>query len=65
MLQGNQIELEMLKKGLVNKKRKQKRRKRKKFTCHKCGAPMIYIDDTNVMACTGDKCVQYFIFDRI
>lgn len=62
MLYGNQMENELLKRNLIDRKQKIKPTKHKKFKCHKCGAPMIYIDNTNTMACSN--CNQYFIFDK-
>ena len=61
MLYGNQLEIEIKDKHLTHKKRKNKKSKRKQFTCHKCGKPMLYVDNTNVMSC---ECGQYFIFSN-
>ena len=62
MLYGNQLEVEMYNQGLINNKLKQKKNRRKKFNCVKCGEPMIRVDNTNVMACSA--CKNYFIFDK-
>lgn len=62
MLFGNQMEMELLDKGLIDTPRKQKKKKHKKFKCHKCGNDMIFVDETNIMVC--EKCNQFFIFDN-
>lgn len=33
---------------------KKKARPRKIQKCHRCGAPMEYIEETNILVCTGD-----------
>lgn len=60
MLYGNQLEVELLKTGLIDKRRPPKRPSKKKFKCVKCGAPMIRVNETNVMACSS--CKNWFIF---
>ena len=62
MLFGNALELALRKSGLVNKKRKKRKPRYKKFECKKCGAPMIRIEGTNIMSCS--KCANYYIFDK-
>lgn len=60
--------LNAMQKALVNagfaEEPKQRKRKPKNFKCRVCGAPMIIVDDSNIMTCSGDKCKNYFLFDR-
>lgn len=62
MLYGNQLEKELIYKGLLDTGRKKKKKTRKKFNCVKCGSPMLRIEDTNVMVCS--ECKNYFIFSK-
>ena len=64
MLLGNQMERALIKIGLANTPKPRKKPRHKKFTCHSCGEPMIIIEGTNTMACSNEKCKQYFIFDN-
>lgn len=47
--------------GLAQKPKKRKSKKRE-YQCNKCGAPMIRVENTNVMACSS--CQNFFIFDN-
>lgn len=49
--------------GLVEEP-KQRKPRLKQFNCKKCGKPMIRIEGTNTMACSGDKCNNFYIFDK-
>ena len=60
MLYGNQLEVAFRKNGIQNKI-KRKTPKHKQFKCHKCGQNMIFVDNTNIMAC---ECGQYFVFSN-
>lgn len=62
MLYGNALQIALQEKGLGETPKPRKIR-HKKFKCHTCGSPMQIIEGTNVMACTNEKCHQYFIFD--
>lgn len=44
-------------------KNKKRKNKQKQFKCHKCGSPMIQIENTNIMACSNEKCNNFFIFE--
>ena len=64
MLFGNQLERAMIKSGIIKENKvKKKKHKSKTFDCKKCGQPMIRIENTNIMACSG--CKNFFIFDSI
>ena len=58
-----------LQKALVNaglaEEPKERPHRGKKFKCRRCQSPMIKIPETNVMACSNEKCSQYFIFDKV
>ena len=62
----NALQRALVKAGLAEKPKERKRRNRKKFTCHKCGAPMIQLEDTNIMVCSKEdkNHTSFFIFDR-
>lgn len=64
MLLGNQMERALIKVGLANAPKPRKKPRHKKFICHVCGEPMVIIEGTNTMACSNEKCKQYFIFDN-
>lgn len=53
-----------LQKALVNaglaETPKERKINHRKYNCRKCGAPMIYIDNTNVMSCSS--CKNYYLF---
>jgi ribosomal protein L37AE/L43A len=61
MLYGNQIEKVFLSHNIGNKQTRKKPR-HKKFKCHSCGSDMVFVEGTNVMACSN--CDKYFIFDN-
>lgn len=60
--------LNSLQKALVNngfaQEPKQKKRRHKDFKCRKCGSSMIIVEDTNTMACSSDKCNNYYLFNN-
>ena len=58
----NALQKELVRTGLAQEPKEKKKRYHKKFKCHKCGASMCQIPDTNTMAC--EQCGQYFIFNR-
>ena len=64
MLMGNQMEQAMIGAGLADAPKPRRKPRHKKFTCRKCGQPMQIIEGTNTMACTNEKCTQYFIFNN-
>jgi transcription elongation factor Elf1 len=64
MLLGNQMERALINAGLADAPKPRKKPRHKKFTCHVCGEPMVIIEGTNTMACSNEKCKQYFIFDN-
>lgn len=43
---------------------KQRKPHYKQFKCRKCGKPMIRIEGTNTMACSNEKCNNFYIFDK-
>lgn len=47
--------------GLANEPKRRSRRQ-KQNRCRKCGKPMIRLEDTNIMVCSGDTCRNYYIF---
>lgn len=66
---GNQMEKALVSSGLVEAPKPRKRGRGKQFKCHICGSPMIRIEGTNVMACSGEgkdkkKHKGYFLFDE-
>ncbi len=63
MFYGNAMQVALCKAGLGTVPKPHKI-KHKKFKCHTCGNPMQIIENTNIMACTNEKCSQYFIFDN-
>lgn len=50
--------------GLV-KEPKERKRQGKQFKCHKCGAPMVKIANTNVMVCSQEdkEHTSFYIFN--
>lgn len=44
---------------------KQRKPRTKQFKCHRCKAPMVKIEDSNIMVCSNEKCNNYFIFDKV
>ena len=60
----NALQRELVRKGLASEP-KQRKNKGKEFKCRKCKSPMIKIEDTNIMACSNEKCRNYFIFDKV
>lgn len=63
MLLGNQLEIALREKNLINKPRKDRKAKLKIFNCKKCGEPMIRLTNTNTMACS--KCNNWYLFDSV
>lgn len=63
MLLGNQLQKALIKVGLKDDVPKPRKPHHRKFTCTKCGSPMQVIENTNTMACTNDKCNQFFVFN--
>lgn len=61
MLQGNQMYYAFKKAGLDPSPLKPRKVKHKQFKCFKCGEPMSFIENSNVMACS--KCNQFYVFD--
>lgn len=55
-----------LQKALVNagltKEPEERKRKPREYKCRKCGAPMVVVEGTNIMACSS--CKNFFIFDN-
>ncbi len=43
---------------------KERHRRKKQFKCRKCGRPMIRLDDTNIMFCSGNTCKNFYIFSK-
>lgn len=58
----NALQLALVKAGLA-KPIKEKHNKGKSFRCHRCKAPMIKFEGTNVMACS--ECNNYFVFSEV
>ena len=61
MLQGNQLYDAFKKAGMDLPPLETRKKKHKQFKCFKCGEPMIFVDNSNVMTCS--KCNQFYIFD--
>lgn len=60
---GNQMAKALVGAGLAEELPIPKKRKNKKFTCNKCGTPMVNEDWNNFMVCPKCQC-NYFIFDK-
>jgi len=63
LLLGNQLEIALRERNLINKPRKDRKPKLKVFNCKKCGEPMIRLENTNTMACS--KCKNWYLFDFV
>lgn len=48
--------------GLANPPKLKRKHPQKEIKCHKCGQSMIRIEDTNVIACSNQKCSNYRVF---
>ena len=60
----NALQRALVNAGLTEEPKNRKPRG-KDFKCHRCKSPMIKIPDTNIMACSNEKCHNYFIFDKV
>ena len=60
----NNLQTELQRVGLANTDSPRKR-KSKQYKCRKCGSPMVAIEGTNVMSCTGDKCKNFYLFATV
>lgn len=60
----NAIQKALVEAGLVEEP-KERRKRPRKYNCRRCGAEMVRVDGTNIMACSNDKCKNFFIFDKV
>jgi NAD-dependent DNA ligase len=63
LLYGNQLQKALIDAGFEDTRPKPHKPRHKKFTCTKCGSPMVIIEGTNTMACINEKCNQFFVFN--
>lgn len=60
------MSLNALQKALVGvglaEEPKSRKPRHKKYKCRICGAPMQFVEDSNIMVCTGEKCKNYYLF---
>lgn len=52
---GNQMSQALVSAGLAPAPKERRKRQGKQFKCHKCGAPMIKVENTNVMVCSQEN----------
>ena len=57
----NALQKELVNKGFA-KEPKSRKPRHKKYQCKVCGAPMQFIESTNTMVCTGEKCKNFYLF---
>lgn len=48
--------------GIVENPKPKRKRQQKSIKCRRCGEPMIKVDNTNTMACSNEKCSNFYIF---
>lgn len=60
----NALQKALVEAGLA-KELKERRKRPRKYNCRRCGAEMIRVEGTNTMACSNDKCKNFFIFDKV